>query len=100
MKRLGRVHSHVSESLHKRLNAYALAASAAGAGVLALAQPAEARVVYTPVHKVIRLGHPYALDLNHDGITDFSILISECERSETACPFTNSRRSFATSDRT
>jgi len=45
MKRPARVPSHLSESLHKRLSAYVLAASAAGAGMLALAQPAEARIV-------------------------------------------------------
>ncbi len=53
-----------------------LAASAAGVGVLALAQPAEARIVYTPVHKVISLGHPYALDLNNDGANDFEIEVA------------------------
>jgi hypothetical protein len=73
MKRPARVPSQLSESLHKRLNAYALAASAAGVGVLAMAQPAEARIVYTKTHKPI-LGQgqgPLMLDLNHDGITDF-----------------------------
>jgi hypothetical protein len=50
MKPPVRVPSQISESLHRRLNAYALAASAAGVGVLALAQRAEARIVYTPKH--------------------------------------------------
>ena len=66
-----RVPSQVSESLHQRLSAYALAASAAGVGVLALAHPAEARVVYTKAHHVIRAGDIYYLDLNHDGVVDF-----------------------------
>jgi hypothetical protein len=73
MKRPVRAPSQLSESMHKRLSAYALAASAAGVGVLALAQPAEARVVYTPAH--VKIGYPdfkvYRLDINHDGITDF-----------------------------
>jgi hypothetical protein len=64
--------SNLSESLHHRLNSYALAASAAGVGMLALAQPAEAKIVYTRAHKPI-LGHgrDVMLDLNHDGIVDF-----------------------------
>jgi hypothetical protein len=70
MKRPARAPSQVSESLHKRLSAYALAASAAGVGMLALAPPAaEARIVYTKTHVV--LGDLYDLDLNNDRITDF-----------------------------
>jgi len=67
---------NLSSALEKRLNLYALAASAAGVGVLALAQPAEAKIIYTPAH--VRIGVAgvsfYDLDLNHDGITDFRIL--------------------------
>jgi hypothetical protein len=73
MKRPARVPLYLPETLHKRLNAYALAASAAGAGVLALAQPAEAKVVYTPAHAVIRLHQIFPLGLAHDGQVDFSI---------------------------
>jgi hypothetical protein len=61
-----------SEPLQQRLNAYALAASAAGMGVLALGKPAEAKIVYTPAHKTINVGQKIALDLNHDGKTDFN----------------------------
>ena len=32
--------------------------------------------VYTPVHKVIDLGHSYGLDLDHDGIIDFTLVNS------------------------
>jgi hypothetical protein len=63
-----------SESTRERLNMYALAASAAGVGMLALVQPAEAKIVYTPAHVTIALHHSYKLDLNHDGIADFTIL--------------------------
>jgi len=59
----------ISDSLHRQLNWYALAASAAGVGALALAQPAEAKIVYTPTHVVI--DDFYYLDLNHDGVPDF-----------------------------
>jgi hypothetical protein len=49
---------------------YTLAASAVGMGVLALARPAEAKIVYTPANKSIC---PHlALDLNHDKVRDFS----------------------------
>ena len=59
--------------LHRKLNAYALAASAAGVGLLS-GQPASAKIVYTPVHHVIgRNGH-YKLNLNHDKAPDFSLV--------------------------
>jgi hypothetical protein len=65
--------ANLSESVHQQLNMYAIAAGAAGVGVLALAQPAEAKIVYTPAHRVIRLHNNYPIDLNHDGKTDFTI---------------------------
>jgi hypothetical protein len=73
MKRPARVPSHLSEPLYQLVNAYALAASAAGAGVLMLAQPAEARVVYTKAHHVIVRQSHFMLDLNHDSTIDFTI---------------------------
>ena len=66
-----RTPSKLSESIHRQLNAYTLAASAAGVGVLALAQPAEARIVYTPVHEEIGPNQTVALDLTHDGKAHF-----------------------------
>jgi hypothetical protein len=45
MKRSSRKASKLSESLRRHLNAYALAASAAGVGMLALTQHAEAKIV-------------------------------------------------------
>ncbi len=59
----------------RRLDSYALAATAAGVSVLALANPAEGKVVYTPAHLVMSTSNPqqfYPLDLNHDGVKDFS----------------------------
>jgi hypothetical protein len=50
---------------------YALAASAAGVSLLALAKPAEAKVVYTPAHIILGNDDVYYLDLNHDGTKDF-----------------------------
>jgi hypothetical protein len=51
---------------------YALAASAAGVGILALVQPAEAKIVYTPAHVKIGINSNIPLDLNHDGVSDFA----------------------------
>src|SRR5580692_2332047 len=61
----------ISDSLNRQLNAYALAASAAGVSVLALARASEAKVVYTETHQVTRARVPLYIDLNHDGIKDF-----------------------------
>jgi hypothetical protein len=52
---------------------YALAAGATGVAVLSGAQPAAAKIVYTPAHQVILARHTISLDLNHDGIADFTI---------------------------
>ena len=48
-----RTPASLSNSVHQRLNSYALAASAAGVGVLALAQPSEAKIIYKQVHVLI-----------------------------------------------
>jgi hypothetical protein len=67
-----RTPSDLSESVHHRLNMYASAASAAGVSLLALTRRAEARIVYTPSHVRISQNSTVPLDLNHDGINDFS----------------------------
>jgi hypothetical protein len=60
------------ESTSQRLNSYALAAVAAGVGILASASPANAKIVYTPSNIPIDVnGALVNLDLNHDGINDF-----------------------------
>jgi hypothetical protein len=61
----------LADSTQQRLNMYALVAGAAGVGMLAMAQPASAKIVYTSAH--INLGFPYPIDLNHDGIVDFEV---------------------------
>jgi hypothetical protein len=68
-----RTPSQISESLHRRLNSYALAASAAGVGMLAPANVSEAKIVYTKTYEVIGRNSVYPLDLNHDGTIDFLI---------------------------
>jgi len=80
----------LNESLDKNLRAYAAAASAdsvggfdknlgygvavtaVGLGILAYALPANAKIVYTPAHVVLNDKTWTPLDLNHDGIGDFS----------------------------
>lgn len=70
--RSDRTASIIPESLNRRLNHYALAASAAGVGLLATAQPALADIVFTPANvNVTAPGGTYNLDLNNDGIPDF-----------------------------
>jgi hypothetical protein len=69
----GRPIATLSESTSRLLESYALAASAAGVGILALAVPVEGKIVYTPANVKITHGGSYKLDLNHDGITDFTL---------------------------
>ena len=57
-------------SLHRRLNTWPVAAAAL-VSLLALAQPSEAKVVYTPANVVIQ--DAYYLDVNNDGVIDFTI---------------------------
>jgi len=59
----------LSKPLTHQLNMYALAAGAAGVGLLALSPSAEAKIIYTPAHAKITT--PFPIDLNHDGILDF-----------------------------
>jgi len=72
--RRSRTLSKLSDSVNRRLNSYALAGSAAGVGLLALASRAEAKIVYTRTYKKIVQGLP--IDLNDDGIIDFSLTFS------------------------
>ncbi len=68
--------SSLSASTNHQLNMYVLAASAAGVGMLALSQQAEAKIVYTQIHRVIGSDEHYDLDLNHDGVVDFDLINS------------------------
>jgi hypothetical protein len=67
-KRTGR---QLSACLRQQLDSYALAATAAGVGLLVLNQSAEARIVYTPANRRITVGTDVFLDLDHDGRNDF-----------------------------
>jgi len=63
----------LNAALDGRLMTYVSSAAAAGVTALALAQPAAAEIVYTPAN--INCGGSYAIDLNHDGIKDFTLRI-------------------------
>lgn len=62
----------INARLEKKLAAYLAGAGAAGVGVLALAQSANAKIVYTPTN--VKLNNPIQIDLNHDGIVDFELV--------------------------
>src|SRR5690349_9049545 len=72
-----RTTANLSESIHRQLQMYALAASAAGVGALALAQPAEAKIIYTHIHKVIGENGYCGIDfMNHRRTFDVAIFNS------------------------
>jgi hypothetical protein len=75
MRKLSGTHKpfNLSALFHHQLGRYAAAASAAGVGVLAVAHPAEAKIVFTRAHVKITPNHKYFFDLNHDGIKDFEL---------------------------
>jgi hypothetical protein len=76
MKRLSRrarTVAQLSNSINRHLNLYTLTAAAAGVGIMALAQPVQAKIVYTPANEKF----PVTLDLNHDGIGDFALALGD-----------------------
>ncbi len=70
MKRNARTLFPLAEPLHQRLTVYALAASAAGVGILALTQSADAKIIYTPKQLKLTSGKTF-IDINNDGTNDF-----------------------------
>jgi hypothetical protein len=56
--------------------------------LLSLAMPSDAEIVHTKVDRVIGRGQSYGIDLNHDGIIDFSIqnIFNRCTRTFGYCP--------------
>ena len=58
--------------LDKQLFAYAAAATAAGVGLIAASQSAEAKIVYTAANVTIPTNTTFNLDLNNDGVPDFA----------------------------
>lgn len=67
--------------LNHRLSTYVVAATAAGVSALAMAQSAEAQIVFTPANKTINTGEKLLIDLNHDGVAEVVIREGQCSRS-------------------
>ncbi len=61
------------KDIHQHLNLYSAAAMAAGVSVLALAHPAEGSVVVTKTNITVGFGSQISIDINKDGINDFTI---------------------------
>jgi hypothetical protein len=65
--------AHLAMKLDENLLSYAAAASAAGVGLLALAQPAEAKIIYTAANiPIVENAGAVQIDVNNDGVADFS----------------------------
>lgn len=64
-------------TLESAVRSYCAAAGAAGAGLLALATPAKAQIVYTPAHERLMNESYLLIDLNHDGVTDIVLTNEE-----------------------
>jgi len=64
------------ESVRRHLNRLAIVMSLTAVGLFALASPADAKIVYTAVNITIGANSSYNLDVNNDGITDFTISTS------------------------
>ena len=77
-----RTNCTLNHRLERSLLAYVNAATAAGVGLMALSQPAEAKIVYTATHQVIGPNTTYQLDLNNDGKTDFTFQNLQLDSSE------------------
>lgn len=65
----------LNSSLDRRLLAYVAVGTA---GLAASVSTAEATIVYTAAHSVVRLDVKLPIDLNHDGIPDFTFYLCNC----------------------
>jgi hypothetical protein len=71
-----RTQSRLSAGLEKSLSTYAVAAASAGVALLACAQPAEGKVVFTKSNIVVPINvGPIQFDINGDGQEDFGLSI-------------------------
>ena len=73
-KQVKRRNKQLNGVLEKRLLSYVFAATASSVAVLAFAEPSEAEVVYTPANQSI-WANGGILDLNNDGIADFTFRV-------------------------
>ena len=62
----------ISSTLEKHLATYMMVAAAAGVGVLALAQPSEAEIVYTATNQALVGRDQVTVDFDNDGVTDLT----------------------------
>jgi hypothetical protein len=71
---LHRKTANLSASTNHQLQMYALVTSAAGVAMLASAQSAEAKIIYTPANvRIVANAGLVRIDFNHDGIADFAL---------------------------
>ncbi len=63
----------LNRALDRKLFDYATAAGAAGVSLLALAPASQAEIVFTPANQLINVHTPLSLDVNNDGVTDFTL---------------------------
>jgi len=82
-------------TLRQHFNRFAIAIILAGGVLLAVAWPVEAQIVYTPTNITLGCNSSYNLDVNNDGVTDFTITTEDAPAcllllsgsvSETAAP--------------
>ena len=71
-----------SDSIYRQLSGYAIAAVVAVLSALALTEQSEAKIVYTPV--TVQLSK-YSLDVNNDGITDFTLQLQGSFKHDEGC---------------
>ena len=64
--------SRVTERLNPTLDAKLIAYVAAGMGAITMVQPAEAKIVYTAANIAITRNTHVSVDLNNDGLPDFT----------------------------
>jgi hypothetical protein len=62
--------TQISRKLENRIAAYISVAGATGVGLLALAQPAEAKIIYTAANISVTPNVSIPIDFNGDGVTD------------------------------
>jgi hypothetical protein len=65
--------SHLPSAMHHKLTLYTISAAATSVAILAATPPSEAEIVFTSVNGVIAPGDKYGIDLNGDGVIDFTI---------------------------
>src|SRR5271166_105844 len=63
----------LNHTLDHKLVGYAAAAGAAGVSLLALVPASQAEIVFTPTNQLLTRHSALSLDLNNDGVTDFTL---------------------------